>query len=144
MADVLRADPGSLGLVTGVGMHMTKHVYGLYSTEPGPVSPPEPARVQSELEAAYPARPLVVNHEGDATVAAYSVVHGRDGGPESGIAVCDVTGDGGARVYARFTDAELLAAAEETELVGRRLRLTPATVTLPTGAEAVANHATLA
>ena len=144
MADVLRADPGSLGLVTGVGMHMTKHVYGLYSTEPGPVSPPEPARVQSELEAAYPARPLVVNHEGDATVAAYSVVHGRDGGPESGIAVCDVAGDGGARVYARFTDAELLAAAEETELVGRRLRLTPATVTLPTGAEAVANHATLA
>src|SRR5262249_10873233 len=31
MTDVLRADPGSVGLVSGVGMHMTKHVYGLYS-----------------------------------------------------------------------------------------------------------------
>ena len=33
MADVLRDDPGSLGLVTGVGMHMTKHVAGVYSTD---------------------------------------------------------------------------------------------------------------
>ena len=30
MADVLRADAGSYGLVSGVGMHMTKHVYGVY------------------------------------------------------------------------------------------------------------------
>ena len=100
--------------------------------------------MQAAVDAAGPAAAVGREHEGDATVAAYSVVHGRDGGPESGLAVCDVAGDGGARVYARFTDAELLAAAEETELVGRRLRLTPATVTLPTGAEAVANHATLA
>ena len=35
MARVLREDPGALGLVSGVGMHMTKHVYGVYSTEPG-------------------------------------------------------------------------------------------------------------
>ena len=27
--------------VSGVGMHMTKHVYGVYSTEPGPVQPPD-------------------------------------------------------------------------------------------------------
>ena len=41
MADVLRADPGSLGLVSGVGMHMTKHVFGCYSTEPAPLRPPD-------------------------------------------------------------------------------------------------------
>ena len=35
MATTLRDDPGSLGLVSGVGMHMTKHVYGVYSTTPG-------------------------------------------------------------------------------------------------------------
>ena len=35
MADVLRDDPGSVGLVSGVGMHMTKHVFGVYSTTPG-------------------------------------------------------------------------------------------------------------
>ena len=107
------------------------------------MSPPESARVQRELEAEFPARPLLVNHEGDATVAAYSVVHGRDGGPEWGIAVCDVDGDG-SRVYARFTDPELCAAAEETEIVGRRLRLTPQPTTLPNGTEAVANLAVLA
>jgi acetyl-CoA C-acetyltransferase len=38
MADVLRRDPGSYGMVSGVGMHMTKHVYGVYSSEPGPVT----------------------------------------------------------------------------------------------------------
>ncbi len=143
MTDVLRADPGAYGLVTGVGMHMTKHVYGVYSTEPGPVVPPERARVQAEVETAHPPRPILVTHEGEATVAAYSVVHGREG-IEWGIAVCDVDGDAGARTYAKLTDPELLAAAEETELVARRLRLTPGPNVLPTGAEAVANFATLA
>ena len=33
MARVLRADPGAVGLVTGVGMHMTKHVAGVYSID---------------------------------------------------------------------------------------------------------------
>ena len=42
MARVLREDPGSVGLVSGVGMHMTKHVYGVYSTEPGPAAPVPP------------------------------------------------------------------------------------------------------
>ena len=48
------------------------------------------------------------------------------------------------RVYARFTDPELCAAAEETELVGCRLRLTPQATTLPNGTEVVANAAVLA
>ena len=34
MADVLRADPGALGLVTANGGYVTKHALGLYSTEP--------------------------------------------------------------------------------------------------------------
>jgi acetyl-CoA C-acetyltransferase len=32
MTGVLREDAGSLGLVSGVGMHMTKHAYAAYST----------------------------------------------------------------------------------------------------------------
>ena len=45
MAGVLRADPGSFGLVSGVGMHMTKHNAVVYSTEPGAGLPaPVPAR----------------------------------------------------------------------------------------------------
>ena len=59
-------------------------------------------------------------------VAAYSVVHGKDGSPEWGVAVCDVpgTGSGGARCYARIAEPDLLADAEQTELVGRTLKLT--------------------
>ena len=35
MADTLLADPGALGLVSGVGMHMQKHVFATYSTNAG-------------------------------------------------------------------------------------------------------------
>jgi acetyl-CoA C-acetyltransferase len=117
MARVLRDDPGSFGLVTGVGMHMTKHVYGVYSTAPGPAAPVPPGP--------SPEQPTVAirdTYEGPATVAAYSVVHGRDGEPEWGVAVCDVP-DGG-RTYAKMLDAGLLASAETEELVGRTLTLT--------------------
>ncbi len=113
MAGRLRADPGAFGLVTGVGMHMTKHAFGVYSTEPGPAVPvppvPKPVAV-----------PIVDGHEGDATVAAYSVAHGRDGAPEWGVVVCDVPGG---RCYARVDDAERLAEGEATELVGTTMTL---------------------
>jgi acetyl-CoA C-acetyltransferase len=52
MARVLREDPGALGLVSGVGMHMTKHVFGVYSSEPAPVVPPRAVD-------AVPTRPIV-------------------------------------------------------------------------------------
>ena len=82
MADVLRADPGSFGLVSGVGMHMTKHVFGVYSTEPGPVAPPDAGARPGASSTRVPSPDIVERHDGDATVAAYSVVHGRDGDPE--------------------------------------------------------------
>jgi acetyl-CoA C-acetyltransferase len=116
MARVLRDDPGSFGLVSGVGMHMTKHVFGVYSTEPGPAAPLPPGRSPEQ-----PAAPIVDTYAGPATVAAYSVVHGRAGTPEWGVAVCD-TPDG-PRCYARIEDADLLASAETEELVGRTLTL---------------------
>ena len=34
MADTLRADPGSTGLVTALGWYATKHSIGIYSTDP--------------------------------------------------------------------------------------------------------------
>jgi acetyl-CoA C-acetyltransferase len=120
MADVLRRDPGSIGLVSGVGMHMTKHVYALYSTTPGMVSPPDSVEVQRRLDAeGHPA--IRETHSGPATVAAYSVVHGRDGGLEWALAVCDL--EGGDRCYAKVLDADLLAELEADEWVGRRIEL---------------------
>jgi acetyl-CoA C-acetyltransferase len=141
MAEVLRADPGSYGLVSGVGMHMTKHVYGIYSTDPGDLTLPDREGVQRRLDAAHPPRPIVDAIDGEATVAAYSVVHGRAGEPEAGVLVCDV--DGG-RAYARLLDPSTLAGAEESELVGRRVQVSPQPTTLPTGLESTVNLAVLA
>jgi acetyl-CoA C-acetyltransferase len=137
MARELRADPGSTGMVSGVGMNMTKHVFGVYSTAPGTVTRPESAKVQRALDAAGDgdgdgARVGIADTwEGEAEVAAYSVVHGRDGEPEWALLVCDVDRD--TRAYARSTDPELLVGAESEELVGARVRLDPVDVDLPTG-----------
>jgi acetyl-CoA C-acetyltransferase len=119
MAGVLRDDPGSLGLVSGVGMHMTKHVYAVYSTTPGAVAPPG-AGVQAALDAA-PQPAIRDTHTGPAAIAAYSVVHGRDGAAEWALLVCDL--DGGDRCYARVVDGDLLASLEAEEWVGRSIEL---------------------
>lgn len=125
MVERLRADPGSLGLVSGVGMHMTKHVFGLYSTAPPPagrVEVPRQAAVQARLDAEHPPTTIVDRHDGSATVAAYTVAHGRDGGPEWGLVLADVPGG---RAYARVEDAGLLTALEAEEWVGRSVSLEP-------------------
>jgi acetyl-CoA C-acetyltransferase len=120
MADVLVADPGSLGMATGVGMHLTKHAAGIWST-----SPPAPGdRIVGEPDPG-PAvvRPIVDVHHGPATIAAYTVHHGRDGGPTDGLVLCDVADAGGARCYGVVRDAELLVAMEGDEWVGRTVEL---------------------
>ncbi|HZT67855.1 MAG TPA: hypothetical protein VFA11_18845 [Acidimicrobiales bacterium] len=119
MVERLRGDPGSLGLVSGVGMHMTKHAFGLYSTRP-PESRPAPADPAAGPEAS---RAIRDRWDGRATVAAYTVVHDRAGEPEWGLAVCDLPG--GERGYGRIEDRGLLEAAEETEWVGAEVKAEP-------------------
>ncbi len=116
MLDVLRDDPGSVGLVTGVGMHMTKHVVGLYSTAPPPggcLRPPDPIDPM-------PTTPIVDRHTGPATIATYTVAHARDGHPEWGLVIADVEGG---RAYGRVEDAGTLIAMEADEWVGRSIQL---------------------
>jgi acetyl-CoA C-acetyltransferase len=138
MVETLRADPGAYGVVSGVGMHMTKHVYGVYAAEPGPLEPPDQARVQAEVDGAHPPRPIAAAHEGAATVAAYSVIHGRDGAAETGVLVCDADDH---RVYGKLLEPDALAAAEEQELIGTTVRLSPQSTKLPTGEEGTVNLA---
>jgi acetyl-CoA C-acetyltransferase len=124
MADVLRADPGSVGVVSGVGMHLTKHVYGVYSTDPGQSrpGPPDTAKVQARLDA-RPAMAIRPTATGPAQVATYTVAHGREGGPDWGLAVCDLPE--GDRCYARIEDGDLLAEIEKVEWVGAGIDLVP-------------------
>jgi acetyl-CoA C-acetyltransferase len=119
MVERLRADPRSMGVVSGVGMHMTKHVFGVYSSEPRPVTPPSAVPAPATV-------PVVAEYDGTATVAAYSVVHDREGGPARALLVCDLPD--GARTYANLTDLDECRRAEEEELVGARVLLRSARV----------------
>jgi acetyl-CoA C-acetyltransferase len=121
MAETLRSDPGSYGVVSGVGMHMQKHAYGVWSAAPGM---PAAGLAEGPVAPVPDPLPIVASPEGSATVATYSVLHGRDGGPERALLVCDLP-EGG-RCYAQLEGgAPALAEAEVDELIGRRVTLTP-------------------
>ncbi len=121
MAETLRRDPGSYGVTSGVGMHMQKHAYGVWSTDPGT----GPLVDAVPHAASTPPLGIVQAPGGTATVATYSVLHGRDGGPERALLICDLPGGG--RCYALLGgDAAVLAGAETDELIGRRVTLTQA------------------
>ncbi|MDQ1509679.1 MAG: acetyl-CoA C-acetyltransferase [Actinomycetota bacterium] len=134
MVQRLRADRETAGLVSGVGMHMTKHVFGVYASAPGPVEPPDADAAQRAAERSGRAR-VVAEHDGEATVGAYSVVHGRDGQPEWALLVCDL--GAGSRTYAQARDPALCLAAESAELVGTTVKLETRTVTGPAGDQRV-------
>jgi len=55
MMNVVRARPGSFGMVTANGNYLTKHSAGLYSTEPtkGAWKREDPKKFQAELDAGY-------------------------------------------------------------------------------------------
>ena len=126
MVQRLREDPGALGLTTGVGMHMTKHAATVLSTDPGPSgSTPDivdGAALQAGVDASNEPRSITDTFEGGATVAAYSVVHGRDGSPEWGLAICDLPD--GTRSYGRVEELDLLVDWESSEWVGATVRST--------------------
>ena len=115
----LRANPLAYGMTSGVGMHMTNHSYAVYSAEPGPLALPDRAAVQGRIDASA-RRKIVDNATGTAQVAAYSVVHGREG-PRFALAVCELPG--GERCYARSESADLMEAMESREFVGESVEL---------------------
>ena len=118
----LREDPSAVGMVSGVGMHMTNHVFAVYSAQPAVVKPPDEAAVQARVDAP-PKRKIRNAATGSARVAAYSVIHGREG-PSHGLAVCDLPE--GDRCYARVDDLPLMGEMEQTEWVGRDVVLVEA------------------
>ncbi|NRQ37467.1 acetyl-CoA synthetase [Nonomuraea sp. NN258] len=112
MAGLLRAQGGH-GLVTGVGMHLTKHAYAIWSTEPG--------GTLGDAAPVFTATPVPIAdvYQGPAVVAGYTVAHGREGAPEKGILVVDLPGGG--RAHAHVLRDDLIADAESRELVGQRV-----------------------
>ncbi|HEX6238887.1 MAG TPA: acetyl-CoA acetyltransferase [Acidimicrobiales bacterium] len=120
MCQVLREDPGALGLVTANGGYVTKHALGLYSTEP----PPDGFRV-GDVQATvdrFARRDVAETHEGPATIEAWAVEHDRAGEPRRAIAACLT--DRGHRCWATTGDpaalAELRSGAEQ---IGRTVKV---------------------
>ena len=116
---------GGNAVVSGVGMHMTKHSWAIYSDRPGPVEPPDNRAVQARIDRD---QPFHVEQQLDMTtigrIAACSTTHDRTGTPISATAIVDLGSR--RRAYARTTDPDTIALVEHSEPVGLPIRLRPA------------------
>ncbi|HEX5268370.1 MAG TPA: hypothetical protein VFW24_16500 [Acidimicrobiales bacterium] len=123
MLGVLRADPGSRGLVTANGGFISKHAMGVYSTDPAP----GPFRWE-DATPAMRLRDAALGYAGPVTVDAYTVMHGREGAEVALFALLDPQGR---RAWGRSDDAVVMKAGVTEELIGRAAHLDPnLTVTL--------------
>jgi acetyl-CoA C-acetyltransferase len=119
LVQVLRADPGSHGLLDAVSGMMTKQGVSLWSTRPGErgfAYSDVSEQVAGETETVA----VVEAGAGSARVAGYTVIHGL-AGPERGVAYCDLPD--GARALAETRDPDWLRELERSELCGREVRL---------------------
>jgi acetyl-CoA C-acetyltransferase len=114
MVEVLRADPASRGLVTGVGWYLTKHAVGIYSSEP-PRSAFRRTVPQSEVDA-IPGRKAGDGHVGAVTVESFTVRFDRSGEPASAVLAC-LTANG-ERTWGASADGNLLSALVSADVVG--------------------------
>jgi acetyl-CoA C-acetyltransferase len=118
MVEVLRADPGSLGLVHGNGGWLAKHALALYSTTP-PRAGFRYENLQQQIDA-LPQREALVDWNGPVTIEAYTVAH-RKGVPRIAHAAC-LTPDG-RRTWGTVDDPAVMDAMMGEEFCGRAGRL---------------------
>ena len=120
MVGLIREGRSPHGFVWANGGYATKHSFGVYSATPAPWRHASP---QAEIDS-MPSRALATGADaaGNATVEAYTVVHGRDGRPARAIAA--VRTPDGARAWATSDDEALGGAMCSEEWVGRPVRVT--------------------
>ena len=114
MVEVLRDDAGSRGLVTANGGYLTKHAFGVYSTDP-PELGFQHADLQPDVDKT-PSREAVVDHDGPVTIESYTVMYGPDG-PAIGHAACLLPD--GRRTWANTQDETVVVAMTRDEFCGR-------------------------
>ena len=116
--DAARSGTASTVLLTGVGMHMTKHVAALWSTEPGPLSVPLTDGPQCYSPPQQPPPPVAASADGPVRVRAATSVRMTSDSDPFVLAVCELPT--GRRCYARSDDSELVEMVEHDEWVGQR------------------------
>jgi len=122
MVDACRADPGSLGMVTGIGWFLTKHSAGIYSARPPEqgFARVDPAATQATIDAT-PGRVPTGAYAGPATVEVTAVQYNREGDPALGV-LTTLTPDG-RRALANCTVPSALASMVTEEWAGRPVEL---------------------
>lgn len=107
------------GLVTANGNYVTKHSFGIYSTDPtrGPWQRENPARLQGELDA-LPKAPFTETPDGAAHIETYTVMHGRHG-PEFGLVIGRLDATGERFIANPDSDPAVLADLQDRESLGR-------------------------
>jgi acetyl-CoA C-acetyltransferase len=118
MAELLRAAPGERGLITANGGYLTKHAFGVYSTEP-PAQPFTHEDLQARVDATYK-RDIAESHDGQASVEGYSVMYGA-GGPEKAFIAARLEDE--RRVWAVNDDPDVLAEMIKQEFCGRSVNI---------------------
>src|SRR6201999_1002923 len=116
MGYLLIANPGRRGLITANAGYLTKHSFGVYSTEP-----PAEFRwedMQSAL-AAEPIRDCLANWEGVGAVEAWTTPFDRDGQPEK--AFLAVRTPDGSRTLAVITDSAAAQASVREDIGGAKV-----------------------
>ena len=125
MADKLRSDRGSFGMVTANGGYISKHAAGIYSTKPLESDWNRDTSPIIELTTADIRSPeFTETPTGEAAIETYSIVFGRSGEPENGIVVGRM-GDIHDQQARRFLalvdgDADTLMSMTQEEFVGRK------------------------
>jgi len=119
MAQRLRENPGSRGLITANGGYLTKHAFGVYSATP----PPQDFRwedVQDVVDA-QPTRTALVEWEGVGTVESWTTPYDREGNPEKAFLTVRTPDD--SRALAVITDAAEAAVTVTQDIAGATVRV---------------------
>ena len=118
IVEVLRADPGSLGLITANGGFLTKHALALYSTTP-PANGFVHADVQDAVDAAGSTE-ADTGYAGPCTIEAYTVMHSKVGPEEALVALHTPAGK---RTWGRSSDVTTMDALLSKEHIGASVDL---------------------
>jgi len=116
--DTIRSGTATNVMVTGVGMHMTKHVAAVWSGEPGPAIVDDDEQLAALSDDAVPVADTVA---GTARCAAATVVFDRVNEPERAVAICSLPD--GRRCYATSRDALIVQAVRDGKWVDATVEL---------------------
>ena len=117
MAQLLRDNPGKRGMITANGGYITKHAFGIYSTQT-PEQPFQHADLQDQVDATLK-RDVVIEHRGAGTVEGYSVMYGTEG--NEGLVAARL--EDGRRAWGISEDRDLLQTMTQEEFCGRQVNL---------------------